>query len=87
MTLPTDYKTILQENICLVQFRKVDGSIRNMRCTLQEKLLPEVTSTSTNTRAANESAVAVFDLDKQAWRSFRKSDVISFETEATLAVA
>lgn len=87
MTLPTEYKKVLQENICLVQFRKIDGSIRDMRCTLQESYLPPAATTGTGTRAVNPNIVTVFDIDKQEWRSFRKDQVTSFAAEVVPAAA
>jgi hypothetical protein len=64
-----------------VKFTKVDGTERTMRCTLVESQIPvdkrPKTSESETTSTAG-SAIRVFDLDKQEWRSFRVSSVISF---------
>ena len=53
-----------------VSFTKKDGSERVMRCTLNEQLLPEKES-KTNSRSIPTTSLAVFDVDKQEWRSFR----------------
>ena len=60
----------------IVKFIKKDGSERTMRCTLNldkvpEELLPKGTKTVTN-----DITKRVFDLDKNAWRSFRYDSVV-----------
>jgi len=55
-----------------VTFFKADGTIRDMRCTLEEASLPKIeVKEGTSTRKRSEDALAVFDLDKNEWRSFR----------------
>ena len=60
----------------IVKFIKKDGSERTMRCTLNldkvpEELLPKGTKTVTN-----DITKRVFDLDKNAWRSFCYDSVV-----------
>lgn len=71
---------ILKENTVTVSFTKVDGTVRDMRCTLQEQFLPEKTSEGSG-RKPNDSVVAVWDLDKESWRSFRVDSVQSIQME------
>ena len=66
----------LEKNVIKVTFKKANGDIREMDCTLMEYLLPE-TSQSSN-HSGDETAI-VFDLDANAWRSFRLDSVISME--------
>lgn len=81
MTQPTkDYQNLLEQlhaNVVQVQFVKTDGSMRLMTATLQEQHLPESAS-SDQTRNKSESVCRVWDMDKQAWRSFRWDSVQSW---------
>ena len=79
MMMTIDKKNIIQglkERFAVVVFTKSDGSERKMTCTLMEELLPEVdASKPKKARAENDDVVAAFDVDKQAWRSFRLDSV------------
>ena len=62
----------------VVTFTKADGTERQLRCTLRnipEEDLPKGTGTT------SDEAQRVYDLDKEAWRSFRWDSVksVSFE--------
>lgn len=73
---------VLSENVCQVTFTKVDGSKRIMKCTLIESALPKKIQTdeeNKRTRVVSDSVVPVFDLEKQAWRSFKIESVINVE--------
>jgi hypothetical protein len=64
-----------------VTFTKVsDGSSREMRCTRnidQIELTQEIQPTE-STRAVNEDVLVVYDLDIEAFRSFRLDSVTAF---------
>jgi len=63
---------ILQENICEITFRKVNGEERVMLCTLKDDLLPmQLATESKISRKLNKEVVRVYDLEKEDWRSFR----------------
>lgn len=64
-------------NVC---FTKADGSERWLHCSLHPELLPakEQQAVSESTRKRSEEALSVWDLDKQAWRSFRFDSVKEF---------
>lgn len=66
-------REILHEREIAVTFTKADGSIRNMRCTLNEALGASVpVNTTVKTQRKNEQLVcSVWDCDKKQWRSFR----------------
>jgi len=75
-------KLLLKYYTCEVQFRKVDGSIRTMPCTLREDKLPvtDVIKESKETKPTkkqNTDVLVVYCLDLQEWRSFRLDNVIS----------
>jgi hypothetical protein len=74
---------MLHESVVCVTFTKLDGTVREMRCTLQESYLPTRVQSEDGDepRKTNDSVMPVFDIDKKEWRSFRKSSIISFSTE------
>ena len=63
-----------------VTFKKINGEIRDMICTLNENYLPK-TETS---NVENPEIVTVWDLEKSAWRRFRVDSVINFEIEGAI---
>lgn len=70
-------KNDLQAFVALVKFTKADGSERELRCTLKPGLLPEVKLDESHVpRKQNDEVLAVWDLDKNAWRSFRLDSII-----------
>jgi hypothetical protein len=71
----------------MVEFTKVDGTVRKMLCTLASTLIPEeaqpkpvveTVETAEDPAPTAPSACRVYDLEKQAWRSFRWDSVLSF---------
>ena len=74
-----ELKDMLHKGIYNVTFTKVDGTERKMRCTLMEEYLPKVEYDNNPHRAESDTAIAVWDLDKDAWRSFRIHSVTDME--------
>lgn len=72
--------TALRSATAIVTFKKADGSIRVMECTLADYLLPEVKGTGRHTP---DHLVLVFDLQANGWRSFKRDSVISVEIPET----
>jgi len=72
--------TALQNNVVCVNFRKADGSVRHMKATLQEHRLPELRSEQPRMEKSNQ-VFRVWDLEKQAWRSFRTDRLESWEIQ------
>ena len=70
-------KEMLRANVLSVEFTKVNGESRKMECTLDPELLPASSETTKAPRAAPASSLAVFDVQQNAWRSFRWDSVIS----------
>lgn len=64
---------LLRDSVVTVTFVKKDGTERDMRCTLRKDKLPifQESTEEKKTRKKSEEAVAVYDLEKEAWRSFR----------------
>jgi hypothetical protein len=71
----------LRQRNCRVIFKKVNGEERDMICTLQEDVLPAATKdpiTQKKVREVNPEVLAVWDVNKEAFRSFRVENVVSF---------
>ena len=71
----------LQAQECRVVFKKLDGEERDMTCTLMETVLPKATKdplSQKKVRAVNEAVVVAWDVNKDAFRSFRVENVVSF---------
>lgn len=69
---------LLKDEIVEVVFKKADKTEREMLCTLSNHFLPEGT-TSTTDKVINPDVVTVWDLEKEAWRSFRLDRLISIK--------
>lgn len=89
--LPENYKTLTlnEKRTCLVEclqndceivFIKIDGSLREMPCTLRADVLPNITNESTKPRKFNPETLSVWCLDKKEWRSFKLENVVSVKS-------
>ena len=84
--LKTQLKEIIQNNVVTVYFTKVDGTEREMKCTLMVEYLPDQYQNN-NTQLLQESlgrlenvnTLSVWDLDANSWRSFRCDSVTRIE--------
>lgn len=84
--LKTQLKEIIQNNVVTVFFTKVDGTEREMKCTLMTEYLPDQYQNN-NTQLLQESlgrpenvnTLSVWDLDANSWRSFRCDSVTRIE--------
>lgn len=71
---------MLSEHVCYVSFTKIDGSIRNIKCTLRSDVILEnynPTNNSNISKPKNQTTIAAFLPDEKVWRSFRVANVIS----------
>ena len=70
----------LRENVIEVFFTKVGGAERVMLCTLKPNLLPpkylEEKEEEKTFHKQNPDVIAVWDLQNNAWRSFRIDSVM-----------
>ena len=73
---------ILHSREATVKFRKLNGDVRIMRCTLKFDLLPEqvqnklLAEEKEEEKIPNDTLVTVFDLEEQGWRSFKIDRII-----------
>lgn len=73
-------KSELNEGICEVTFTKKNGEERVMPCTLVFDHIPEDLRPKGNvTQHRTQDTIAVWCMDKEAWRSFRVDSVTKFE--------
>jgi hypothetical protein len=66
---------VLKMHETTVTFTKKDGTERKMICTLAESKIPSEKTPKNTGKAKSEDAIAVFDIEKQDWRSFRWDSV------------
>lgn len=64
----------LQSGKTEIFFKKVNGSIRHMICTLNPTLAPKVLLAKEE--SSSQEVIAVWDLEKHGWRSFRADSVL-----------
>jgi thiamine monophosphate synthase len=77
-------KDMLREGVVEVIFTKKDGTERHMRCTLNPEYLPVIqkeASEVSEVRQKSNTSLSVFDVEAQAWRSFRFDSVKEFSIE------
>ena len=73
--IKTDLKNLLEQNVVVVDFTKLNGDKRVMTCTLREDMKPPATKTDTmsqkKVREISDAVVSVWDVNARGWRSFR----------------
>lgn len=74
-------RNLLKKTIAEITFEKMDGTIRTMNATLMEEHLPVIrqddpTEYNKTRRDENPKILAVWDMDKEDWRSFRVESVL-----------
>ena len=70
---------VLRSEKVTVLFTKKDGSERKLICTLKEDKIPSKKAPKNTGKAKSEDSIAVFDLEKSDWRSFRFDSVKKVE--------
>jgi len=87
----TDLEKMLEQNVLVVDFTKLNGDKRVMTCTLREDMKPPATKkdpmSQEKVRKVSDAVVSVWDVNAKGWRSFRyervnKVDIVDeYETE------
>lgn len=67
--------SLLEKQTVRVTFTKADGSDRVMNCTLNKDVVVPYIKATDSSKIVNNNVVAVWDVDKSAWRSFRIDSV------------
>ena len=77
--LPQEYKQqltkALNKSVVLVKFKKANGTIRDMKCTL---LAEHISTVSFSNARPETDLVTVWDIEKDAWRSFNINSVLGY---------
>jgi hypothetical protein len=68
--------SLLKERSITVTFKKSDGTLREMNCTLVEDRIPKVENPKTS-----DSLCTVWDIDLSAWRSFKFENITDIKFE------
>ena len=75
----------------LCHFYKVDGTVREMQCTLNNDYLPKQTDLEEQiqrVRKQSDSVISVWDIKSEGWRSFRIDSIkqfnITYKVEGTI---
>ena len=72
-------KDLLKRKIVQIKFKKKDGSERVMKCTLQEDVVPIYEKKTERVKKQNDETLAVWDLEKDSFRSFKINSVIDYQ--------
>jgi hypothetical protein len=74
---------LLKENTVFVTFDKRDGSERTMKCTLMDKVAIPHEKTTDRVKEPNPNILPVWDIDSNAWRSFRLDTIkhVSYDVQ------
>lgn len=78
----------LFENVVTVNFTKVDGSERIMKCTLNKEYLPEKIEVESkdllwdDRRNMSKESLSVWDIEANGWRSFRWNGLKEYNIES-----
>jgi hypothetical protein len=85
-----ELKEILSNTVSTVVFTKVDGTERELKCTLLPEYLPakpvvegQQLLTEALPRKENPDTLAVWDMESNGWRSFRTDSVKVVVTHET----
>ena len=73
--LREDLEKLLEQNVLVVDFTKLNGDKRVMTCTLREDIKPAATKkdpmSQKAVRKVSDTVVSVWDVNAKGWRSFR----------------
>lgn len=73
-------KHSLEKGVMTIVFEKTDGTLREMRCTLQTEYLPPQLlqeGVESRSRTENMDTLSVWDIENGGWRSFRMDSIKS----------
>ncbi len=74
-----DLQTLLHKHVVVINFRKKDKTERVMKCTLMESMIKPHVKKTERSKKPNEDVLSVWDVEKDAFRSFRLDSLISYE--------
>lgn len=75
-------RELLKTDLVTIKFMKVDGTEREMHCTLLPEYLPPMRELNPNIKyAPSLYTITAWDLEQNAWRSIKFESVLSIETD------
>jgi len=81
--LREDLDKLLEQNVLVVDFTKLNGDKRVMTCTLRDDIKPPATKkdplSQEKVRKVSDAVVSVWDVNAKGWRSFRYDRVNAIE--------
>ena len=84
MITKKELKENLKNQIGIIEFTKKDGTLRKLRCSLSSEILPKTDYDPENytpKKADNPDTLNVWDIEKEAWRSFRLDSLRDYSFE------
>ena len=72
-------QALLKTQEVTISFTKKDGTERKMLCTLAENKIPSEKMPKNSGKSKSDDALAVFDVEKNDWRSFRWDSVTTID--------
>lgn len=77
---PLELADALEQNLYKIEFEKLDGTFRTMKCTRRTEFIPtDKKPKEFKPVLDTTTAIPVFDIDMKAWRSIRPSSVVGME--------
>jgi hypothetical protein len=70
---------LLAEQTATITFTKKDGTERTMKCTRNPESIPTAHRPKDNSNEKSSTAIPVFDLEAEGWRSFIPENIIRIE--------
>lgn len=67
----------MRQGVVSFKFQKKNGEIREAKGTTNMGLIPEENHPTSGETRTNDDVVCFFDVDKQAWRSFRTDSLVT----------
>ena len=81
--LREDLEKLLEQNVLVVDFTKLNGDKRVMTCTLREDIKPRAAKDDAMSQKAvrkvSDAVVSVWDVNAKGWRSFRYERINSVD--------
>lgn len=72
------FNDLLKRKIVQIKFKKKDGTERVMKCTLREDVVPVYEKKTERVKKTNDGVLAVWDLEKDSFRSFKLESLIDY---------
>jgi hypothetical protein len=79
MITKDNLQNLLKKNIVSINFTKTNGEERTMQCTLREDVVRPHVKKTERVKKINEDILSVWDIEKDAFRSFRLENLKKYK--------